>query len=109
MSTFSIAARALRNTAIAATATAVMMVGGASVAQATVASVGGGTWNYGVTTWTASNNWSHYYHPSRYHGSSVTGDVGLVRSGCGIPGTYTYTWAWDSNPFRIDSAYWRYC
>ncbi|QJW35926.1 lactococcin 972 family bacteriocin [Cellulosimicrobium protaetiae] len=86
-----------------------IVAAGATAAYATRVSAGGGTWDYGVTSLTASYNWSDYYHGSRSHGSSVTGDDGLDRSPCRSRGTWSYSSAWDSNPFRVDKAYWRYC
>lgn len=74
-------------------------------AFATIAFVGGGTWDYGTP---GGNNWSHYYHASARHGSSVTGDVGLVRSGCMSARSWSRTWARDTN-WWIDHAYWRHC
>ncbi|MDO4718697.1 MAG: lactococcin 972 family bacteriocin [Propionibacteriaceae bacterium] len=81
----------------------------AATASAVIVSAGGGTWNYGIANWLPSMNWSNYYHPSKKHGSSVTGDAGLVRSACVGKRSWAYASAWDKNPFRIDHAYWRYC
>ncbi|MFT4217246.1 MAG: lactococcin 972 family bacteriocin [Micropruina sp.] len=82
---------------------------GAAAASATVVSAGGGTWDYGVTNLLPSTNWSNYYHGSKKHGSSVEGDAGLVRSPCVAKNRWSYASAWDTNPFRIDHAYWRHC
>lgn len=78
----------------------------ATPALATISYVGGGTWNWGTP---GGNNWSHYYHASRWHGSSVTGDNGLVRSSCTRPGVWSYSNARDTAWWRVDHAYWRYC
>lgn len=86
-----------------------LVLGGGTAAQATVTQVGGGTWDYGIMNLKASMNWSHYYHGRVNHGSSVTGDQGLVRSGCVSPGFRSRAYAWDSAWWRIDRAYWRYC
>jgi lactococcin 972 family bacteriocin len=86
-----------------------LVAAGATAANAARVGVGGGVWDYGVTSFTASTNWSNYHHSSRVHGSSVTGDAGLVRSACRGGGYWAYAKAWDSNPFRIDKAYWRHC
>lgn len=93
----------------AATLAAGLSLGVTGTAMATVVSVGGGTWDYGIMSVLPGTNWSNYYHPSRVHGSSVTGDVGLVRSVCVAGGNTSYANAYDSNPLRIDQAYWRYC
>lgn len=96
----------IKRTTASIAAGVVLALAVATPALATVQSVGGGTWDWGTP---GGNNWSHYYHRGVRHGSSVTGDVGLVRSGCGAAGTWTYTWARDTNWLRIDRAYWRYC
>lgn len=97
-------------TALLTTALALgIAVTGSTAAYATVAYVGGGTWDYGVTSLAPSNNWSNYHHGSRVHGSSVTGNNGLVRSACRSAGIWATATAYDSNPFRIDHAYWRHC
>ena len=86
-----------------------LVVGGGTVAQATVRHVGGGTWDYGVATLWPATNWSYYHHSGVKHGSTVTGDYGCERSVCVPRGTWSLVTAWDSNPFRIDHAYWRLC
>ena len=101
--------RRVRRSLVGAVLAAALAVGVAPAAQATVVHVGGGTWNYGVESIFPSWNWSDYYHPSRRHRSSVTGDQGLIRSRCTAPGQWSRVRAWDSNPFRIDHAYWSYC
>ena len=85
-----------------------LTAGTAGTAMAVVASAGGGTWDYGIANLLPGTNWSNYYHGSRAHGSSVEGDAGLVRSPNVAAGRWSYASAWDSNPFRIDHAYWRY-
>lgn len=86
-----------------------LSLGAAGTAMAAVVSAGGGTWDYGVTSLAPSNNWSNYWHPSRVHGSSVGGDSGVKRSSCVGANRWSRVTNWDSNPFRIDHAYWRYC
>jgi len=88
--------------------TALVSTAVAVPALATVSYPGGGTWDYGVMSFVGTN-WSNYYHGGRVHGSSVTGDGGLIRSACVSPGRWSYAYAYDSNPFRFDQAYWRYC
>lgn len=85
-----------------------LAAGTAGTAMAAVVSAGGGTWDYGIQNLLPGMNWSNYYHSSRAHGSSVEGDVGLVRSPNMAAGYWSYASAWDSNIFRIDRAYWRY-
>ena len=85
-----------------------LAAGTAGTAMAAVVSAGGGTWDYGIASLFPSTNWSNYYHVSRAHGSSVEGDEGLKRSPNVTAGRWSYASAWDSNPFRIDHAYWRY-
>ncbi|GEM_PF-523036 len=99
----------VRRAFIGATLSLGLVAAGATAAYATRVSAGGGIWDYGVTSLTASYNWSDYYHSSRVHGSSVTGDSGLARSLCRGGGSWATARAWDSNPFRIDKAYWRHC
>lgn len=94
---------------VAAALAAGLSMGVAGTAMATTISVGGGTWDYGIASLWASNNWSNYRHPNRRHGSSVTGDRGLVSSACVVGGATSYANAYDSNPLRSDKAYWRYC
>lgn len=84
-------------------------VSGGTAAYAAYASAGGGIWHYGGPSLVPSNNWSNYLHDSVDHASSVTGDRGLVRSACREPGTWSKASAWDSNPFRMDQAYWHHC
>lgn len=98
----------LKKLAVAALLGGGLAVAGATAAYATVVNAGGGTWSYGIVS-LAGNNWSDYYHSGVWHGSSVTGNAGLVRSACTQPGVWSYSTAYDSNPFRIDQAYWRYC
>lgn len=86
-----------------------LSLGVTGTAMAAVVPVGGGTWNYGIMNFDEGNNWSNYHHPSALHGSSVTGDVGLVRSECAVKKQWSTATAYDSNPLRIDQAYWRYC
>jgi len=84
-------------------------VSGGTAAFAAITSAGGGTWHYGGPSLIPSNNWSNYLHPTTTHASSVTGDRGLVRSACRDGGVWSKASAWDSNPFRMDQAYWHYC
>lgn len=88
---------------------ATLSLTGTATAFATTDWVGGGRWNWGVASLWPADNWSHYLQWNVDHGSSVTGDRGLVRSACEAPGDESHSWAWDSNIFRIDQAYWRYC
>lgn len=84
-------------------------VSGATAAYAVYESAGGGTWHHGAPAVIPSNNWSNYLHPTEAHGSSVTGDRGLVQSACREGGVWSKANAWDSNPFRWDVARWYYC
>jgi len=71
--------RIIRKALLAIAAGAIGALAVAAPALATTVSVGGGTWQYGVTV----SNYSNYYHGSKAHRSSVDNSVaGLVRSGC---------------------------
>ncbi|MFE0358076.1 lactococcin 972 family bacteriocin [Streptomyces nigra] len=48
-----------------------LVVAGAAPAMATIAYVGGGTWDYGAGT---SYVWSDYYHKDKCHGSTSVGE-----------------------------------
>lgn len=98
-----------RTTFLTVTLALGIAVSGATAAYAAVAYVGGGTWHYGGPSVVPSNNWSNYHHDSVDHAASVTGDRGLVRSACREPGLWAKAWAYDSNPFRFDQAYWHHC
>lgn len=46
--------------------------GGATAAFATVANVGGGTWNYGTSTsGSTKSTWSNYVHNTKKHSSTA--------------------------------------
>ena len=80
------------------------VLGIAAPAYAQVISIGGGTWDFGEN---GSTVWSHYYHGSACHGSSVYTNV-VKRS----PDTAAGSWARISaaaRPWQVDSSYWRHC
>lgn len=85
-------------------AVAVLAVGMAGPALATVKKIDGGTWDYGTGS---GRVWSYYYHGSKCHGSSVTGASGLVRSPDTRAGSWSY--ASDRDTIWVDHAYYRFC
>ena len=77
----------------------------AAPALATTESVGGGTWEHGVTAYSpAGKNYSNYYHGSRAHRSSVQNAGGLVRSSCVGAGSWSVA-SQHATP-RGNKAYW---
>lgn len=71
-----------------------------TVGVAAAATVGGGTWNHGVTLTTS---YSHYHHPSNCHGATAVGTrVVRVSAPAG-------QWAKANAPRALgnNQAYWR--
>ena len=93
--------RIIRKALLAIAAGAIGALAVAAPALATTVSVGGGTWQYGVTV----SNYSNYYHGSKAHRSSVDNSVaGLVRSGCVSSGQWSY--ASEVAAASGNNAYW---
>ncbi len=54
---------------------------GSASAWATTVSIGGGTWNYGVTLGIGKTSYSQYVHPTKYHyATAVCGSIVDKRS-----------------------------
>ena len=92
------------NRVVSTLAAAVLAIGMAAPALATVTRVGGGTWDYGTG---GGRVWSNYHHGSKCHGSSVRGASGLVRSPDTRAGYWSY--ASDRDTIWVDRAYYRFC
>ncbi|MFF4761520.1 lactococcin 972 family bacteriocin [Streptomyces sp. NPDC001292] len=67
-------------------AAGVLVAAGATPALATIAYVGGGTWDYGAGTATV---WSDYYHPDKCHGSTSVGKT--IQSDTASKGYWSVT------------------
>ncbi|GAA4552472.1 hypothetical protein GCM10023192_82300 [Amycolatopsis samaneae] len=77
------------------------MTGTAAPALATTEPAGGGTWSYGVSL---GVNYSDYYHPTKWHKSSVRSGGVTRHSGCAAPGTWSH--ATISAAISGNKAYW---
>ncbi len=89
----------LASAALAAT----MLFASAGAAGATMISIDGGTWDYGVGGKTV---WSHYFHQGRRHGSTAIGKI-RVDSGCVNKGL----WSRATAPKKLtgNRSYYRHC
>lgn len=87
--------KSLRRVTTAAVVTALLAIGGAGAAQATISYPSGGVWSYGVGTYVYSN----YYHGYRWHGSTAVG-TRTYRSPLVRPGRWSIASApaaWSGN------------
>lgn len=94
----------IRHCAIILAITGGLLTAGASAANATVTSVGGGTWDYGVNFW-ISQAYSNYYHPQVAHGSTACNSKVCSRSDPAPRGVWSKASiraTWGGN-----TAYWR--
>jgi lactococcin 972 family bacteriocin len=66
-----------------------MSLGTAGAASATVSHPSGGTWDTGAGS---QEIWSYYYHPSKTHRSSCSGET-YTSSGWKARGVWAYSWA----------------
>ncbi len=95
----------LKKAAATGLAAAVIALGAAVPALATVVNVGGGTWNYGVQN-QGGTVWSNYHHPSVRHRSSVINGYGeYYNSGCKSAGVWSYA-SLRADPNHTDHSYW---
>lgn len=76
-----------------ATVLSLTLTAGLSYAKAYTVNVGGGTWYYGHS---GKYSYSNYYHPTRYHSSTVRVGNYYASSGTAIPRTTSYASAKSS-------------
>lgn len=80
-----------------------MVFSSAGVAGAAISEVDGGTWDHGVNDKIV---WSHYFHPTRTHGSTAIGKF-KANSGCVQPKVQSRATA----PKKLtgNKAYYKFC
>lgn len=94
----------LKKKVLSLLAAGALSVGVVGPAAAVVVDAEGGKWDYGNANGIV---WSHYYHGSQCHGSSVVGNI-RVNSGNTRPGVWARASA-ESRWWASDKSYYRKC